>query len=111
MRFYRYKGIRVIESNILLSHNKSARGAAIGYVILHKIPDSTLSRRMSADEWIQMDQICSDNGCKTLDAVLMHEREHILRQQEYGVLRWFWRYIWDKQFRLDEEQHAKDKEK
>lgn len=35
--------------------------------------------------------------------ILNHEAIHMMRQKEYGVTRWLFRYAVDKAFRLDEE--------
>jgi len=111
MRTYKHKGIRVIESNFLLSFNKSARGAALGWVILHKIPKHLHHRVAGSVAPYKTDyEICSDNGCKPLDAILRHEATHIDRQQEYGVLKWMYKYFTDKEFHDNEERIAREAE-
>ena len=67
---------------------------ALGYIILIRPPDK--------HGWVT-----SETGHKKYDHVLKHEQEHIKRQKELGVLKWFYKYLTNKDFKESEEAIAR----
>ena len=45
---------------------------------------------------------CKDNMCM-YRMILAHEMTHAKRQKEMGCIKWLWKYITDKKFRINEE--------
>lgn len=120
----------VIESNILLAHNRRSRGAALGWIILHKIPvygewDGKMFS-VNGDGYY----VCSDSGCKRIERVLNHEHWHCDSQtcviegdpknyekrkvpfwrQVPNVIKWMYKYKKDKTFHEEEERLARQAE-
>lgn len=108
----------VIESNILLAHNKRSRGAALGWVILHKNREyrykayAAINSEVVINDY-QEEWLCSDSGCKTLERVLRHEHLHCDRQVKDGIIgfiKWMYKYKKDKTFHEEEERLARQAE-
>ena len=96
MRFYRYNGVLTLETNLLRYIRPKSRGMALRNVILLKKPQGD-------------GQICTRTGCKSKERVLKHEYKHIQRQKEEGLI-WFYNYLTDEEFELEEERIATDAE-
>lgn len=60
----------------------------------------TTARVNDLDDWLEKHP---PNGPR-YDAILLHEREHSLRQLNYGLNAWLGRYLTDTEFMLLEEQ-------
>jgi len=59
----------------------------------------TTARVRDLDEWLAK----HPPGGPMYHAILMHEREHTVRQLAYGLNSWLGRYLTDTEFMLDEE--------
>ena len=50
--------------------------------------------------------LTSEHPSPYTEAVVLHEQEHLNRMKQYGVMKWYLKYLTSRSFRLDEELAA-----
>lgn len=87
-------------ARILLRHALRAdRGYAGQAVILLPVPWLPLRRRaITLSPFVVILRECAED-----EAILAHEQKHLDQIAEYGCFKWYWRYIFDIDFRRRQE--------
>lgn len=111
MRIYKHKGWPVVESTWLINLiNKNARGMAPFWFVLIREPILTTQTGMFNTGEPLESAVCSSTGCKPTEHVLDHEVDHLERYKKIGRLKAMYLLLTDKDFREEDEKHAKEAE-